>query len=140
MDIETASKKQFAITRVASSKSGPFGEEGRLFHVNTYLFLNVSQVQTPSSLHRLARYREMEPTCPATAQGAADINGDQQDKVYPVFHDSIGRAHGDTSGDETLTTTLFDMHTCKATLFSGNPKLNNIQATFVLPAAFVAFR
>ena len=59
-----------------------------------YLHLNVSQFSDPSSLHRLARVKEL-PT-PLTPEEVQGILGDTADKEYPIFRTDTASDHVDT--------------------------------------------
>lgn len=89
------------------------------FHANQYQRLKVAQPPYQSSLHRLARYSEMQP--PSTILEALDVLGDQEDHSYPVFHDAKSHERGELSG-WTLTTIVFDLARGVAYSFRGNPR------------------
>ncbi|KUG01581.1 hypothetical protein AM587_10007335 [Phytophthora nicotianae] len=99
-----------------------FKDEGSavsaFFHANQYQRLQIAQPLYQSSLHRLHRYSELTP--PKTIEEALVVLGDQEDRSWPVFHDSLSHAKGDLSG-WTLTTIVFNLDKGNAVSFLGNP-------------------
>ncbi|KAE9075954.1 hypothetical protein PF010_g24096 [Phytophthora fragariae] len=92
------------------------------FHANQYQRLHVAQPPYQSSLHRLRRYSQLTP--PTTIDEALKVLGDQGDKSWPVFHDTLSHERGDLSG-WTLTTIVFDLDEGEAVSFLGNPALRH---------------
>ncbi|KAF4041437.1 Acyl-coenzyme A:6-aminopenicillanic acid acyl-transferase domain-containing protein [Phytophthora infestans] len=88
------------------------------FHANQYQRLRIAQPPYQSSLHRLRRYSELTP--PTNVDEALTVLGDQEDRSWPVFHDSLSHSRGDLSG-WTLTTIVFDLSKGKAVSFLENP-------------------
>ncbi|ETP30833.1 hypothetical protein F442_20228 [Phytophthora nicotianae P10297] len=99
-----------------------FKDEGSavsaFFHANQYQRLQIAQPPYQSSLHRLHRYSKLTP--PKTIEEALVVLGDQEDRSWPVFHDSLSHAKGDLSG-WTLTTIVFNLDKGNAVSFLGNP-------------------
>ncbi|KAH7460817.1 uncharacterized protein KRP23_14523 [Phytophthora ramorum] len=113
-NIEVASFNRYVIYE--------FKDEGSsvsaFFHVNQYQRLHVTQPPYQSSLHRLHRYSELTP--PSTIDEALTVLGDQEDRLWPVFHDALSHQRGDLSG-WTLTTIVFDLDQGEAVSYLGNP-------------------
>mmetsp|Transcript_24300 Transcript_24300/g.39031 ORF Transcript_24300/g.39031 Transcript_24300/m.39031 type:complete len:323 (-) Transcript_24300:115-1083(-) len=94
------------------------------FHANQYQTLSVPQIFSNSSIHRLARVRELP--IPHNRTALLEVLGDQEDRHYPVFHDNVSHEHGDLS-DWTLATALFSLRNGgKMTIFEGNPKHGDV--------------
>lgn len=101
------------------------------FHANQYQTLEVpGQITGNSSLHRLARARQLP--VPSTATEALEVLGDQQDHAYPIFHDQLSHRLGDQS-DWTLASVFFDLQEGRVDLMAGNPKDGVVQRTFQVP-------
>ena len=58
--------------------------------------------------------------------------GDQEDKIQPIFHDAVSKANGDESGDLTLATILFNVVAGEATMYHGNPKLQQVARKWLI--------
>ena len=71
-----------------------------------YLHLNVSQFSDPSSIHRMARVKELP--APDDPEMVLDILGDTQDKDYPIFRTDTAFDHVDT----LCTGELLDVVVC----------------------------
>lgn len=121
-NVETASFGRFAVHEynVSTMKSS---HVTAFFHANQYQRLVIDQPPYQSSLHRLKRYSELTP--PTSVKEALKILGDQHDRSWPVFHDSLSHGRGDLSG-WTLTTIAFDLNQRKAFSYSGNPSLGRV--------------
>ena len=67
-----------------------------LMHVlsDRYLHLELDQFSDPSSIHRLARVKELP--VPSTPEQVLDVLGDTQDKDYPIFRTDTASDHVDT--------------------------------------------
>lgn len=119
-NVEVAPFKEHAIREL---KAGDI-----FFHANAYLSLNVTQNYDQSSRHRLDRIQQLpKPTTPFDLLSAL---GDQEDKIQPIFHDEKSLEAGDQSGIWTLTTMLFNVENGTAHMYSGNPKLGNVEMIF----------
>lgn len=99
------------------------------FHANLYQNLNVSQGQSLSSVHRVARAKQMPS--PTNASEILAVLGDQHDTQYPIFHNELSHQRGDLS-DWTLISCLFDVGRRTVTIFEGNPKDEKVLETFPL--------
>lgn len=105
------------------------------FHANQYVLLNktlnmTDQVFGLSSVHRLRRLQALPR--PATPDDMLKMLGDQQDREYPIYHDSLSHANGELS-DWTLATALYDIDKHEITLMHGNPSLLRVQRRFSVP-------
>ncbi|DAZ98337.1 TPA: hypothetical protein N0F65_007144 [Lagenidium giganteum] len=112
--IEVASFDRFAVHEftVVDDQVSAF------FHANQYQYLDIPQPPYQSSLHRLRRYSELTP--PTTVDEALAILGDQHDRLYPIFHDTLSHERGDLSG-WTLITVVFDLLAGQVFTIHGNP-------------------
>ncbi|EGZ19217.1 hypothetical protein PHYSODRAFT_493438 [Phytophthora sojae] len=115
-NIEVASFDRHVIYEYA----GDGGNVSAFFHANQYQRLHVAQPPYQSSLHRLHRYSQLSP--PTTVDEALNVLGDQEDKSWTVFHDTLSHERGDLSG-WTLTTVVFDLDKGEAVSYLGNPAL-----------------
>lgn len=106
----------------SSSSSEP--SVAAYFHANQYQRLELEQPPYESSLHRLKRYSELTP--PTNVREALVILGDQEDRSWPVFHDTPSHARGELSG-WTMTTVVFDVLEGRAFSFRKNPKLMSVK-------------
>merc|ERR1711871_1933956 len=112
-NIETAPGQFFSFKHISS----PF------FHTNQYLSLKVPETFGNSSVHRLRRAAQLP--LPKDAAGVLSVLGDQQDRLWPVFHDEVSHARGELS-DWTVATALFDLDKRTMTMFHGNPQLQQV--------------
>jgi hypothetical protein len=118
-NIEVASFNRFTIKELFVLQD----QVQAFFHANQYQTLYVSQPEYPSSIHRLKRYSELKT--PSNLQQALEILGDQEDHLYPIFHDEKSHARGELSG-WTLFKIAFDLDKAIAYSYEGNPAKANI--------------
>ena len=109
----------------------PIGAQ-TFFHANQYETLNIPQSYGNSSVHRIARVKQMVPP-PDTPAAFAHALGDQQDHSWPIFHDEASHKAGDLS-DWTLATALFDLRAKTLQIFWGNPRHGVVLRHLALPA------
>lgn len=121
-NVEAASFDRFAVHEYIVSTVKP-NQVAAFFHANQYQRLAIDQPPYQSSLHRLKRYSELTP--PTSVKGALKILGDQHDRLWPIFHDSLSHGRGDLSG-WTLTTIAFDLNQRTAFSYRGNPSLGRV--------------
>eukprot|EP01060_Flectonema_neradi_P034591 TRINITY_DN6117_c2_g1_i1.p1 TRINITY_DN6117_c2_g1~~TRINITY_DN6117_c2_g1_i1.p1 ORF type:complete len:370 (+),score=68.08 TRINITY_DN6117_c2_g1_i1:120-1229(+) len=108
---------------IPSNSGTPF------FHANHYLLLDIPQVIDTDSLARVNRAKQMP--VPKTIPEALSVLGDQFNKSYPIFHDTVSHSSGDATGLWTLQTVTFEWSTkgTTMTVYEGNPKLNKVIMT-----------
>jgi len=103
------------------------GDEA-FFHANQYQTLQVpGETFGPSSSHRLARAAALAR--PSTLEGMLEVLGDQGDRDYPIFHDSLSHQRGEKS-DWTLATVVFDLDSRNVTILQGNPSQGRLHMTW----------
>lgn len=101
------------------------------FHANQYqTLMEPGQELSNSSLHRLARARELPP--PSGPEDVLRALGDQHDAAFPIFHDAGSHDRGDLS-DWTLATVLFDLDRRTVALMEGNPSRLEVRRLFGVP-------
>uniref|UniRef100_K3WCK1 Peptidase C45 hydrolase domain-containing protein n=1 Tax=Globisporangium ultimum (strain ATCC 200006 / CBS 805.95 / DAOM BR144) TaxID=431595 RepID=K3WCK1_GLOUD len=123
-NIEVASFDRHVIHEFTVPEGAAANNVTAFFHANQYQRLNIAQPPYESSLHRLKRYSELTP--PTTVREALAILGDQEDRSWPVFHDTLSHEGGELSG-YTMTTIVFDVLEGKAYSFRGNPSRLNVK-------------
>ena len=104
----------------------PFGVYGMFtpmvkrshFHANMFNIAMVDDIDDDSSLHRMARAKELMPA--RTMKEALAILGDYADKDFPIYQ------NGGHSTLYTLHTALYNWEKKTVTIFQGNPILGNI--------------
>jgi hypothetical protein len=97
------------------------------FHANMYLTLNISQISSPSSLHRQARAAVLP--APKTGDDILGVLGDYGDKDFPLYQHG-----GDSDQLWTLNTVLFDLDARTATIYIGNPLLGKVWSKLNVPS------
>jgi len=124
-NVETATHGAHSILEINHSVS-PY------FHANMYLRLypiNITQPVDPSTVGRTDRVHQLPP--PTRPIDILDILGDQEDRLYPLFHDTLSHLNGDLSQGWTLASAMFDVRNATLTIYHLNPRLQLVQ--FVLP-------
>lgn len=97
------------------------------FHANQYELLKRKETFGNSSTHRIARVAELPP--PTNAKDILHILGDQEDILYPIFHDTRSHDRGELS-DWTMATALFDVDRRLMTMYHGNPRDGSVMYTY----------
>ncbi|KDO32798.1 hypothetical protein SPRG_19422 [Saprolegnia parasitica CBS 223.65] len=119
-NIEVASFNRSVVTEIAAG-------DPTFFHTNQYQTLLLRQPMSPSSYHRLRRYRHLTP--PRSIQAVLEVLGDQGDTSYPIFHDATSHAAGELS-NWTLLTVIFDVLNRKAYFLQ--PQVNPRVASVIM--------
>ena len=94
------------------------------FHANQYETLNISQIYSNSSLHRLARAKVLLADRPIeTPADMIHVIGDQGDVSWPIYHDNLSHQKGELS-DWTLCTLFVDPIETRLEIYLNNPRSN----------------
>ena len=106
----------------------PVQDGSVFFHTNQYTTLQVPQLLSNSSTHRLERVGQLlKMHTPQNTSDLLSVLGDQADIQWPVYHDEKSHERGDLS-DWTLCTALVDLREKRLRVFTGNPKFGHIVA------------
>lgn len=103
------------------------------YHANSYRTLRVpDQIESNSTIHRERRVAELP--IPKSKQDLLNVLGDQEDELYPIFHDVGSHERGELS-DWTLASVFFDVGRGEVEVFRGNPKRGEVVRRFRLGGA-----
>ncbi len=94
------------------------------FHANMFNLAMVDDIDDDSSLHRMARAKDLMPA--RTMKEALSILGDFGDKDFPIYQ------NGGCSTLYTIHTAVYNWEEKTVTIYQGNPMLGKVRVQYKL--------